>query len=93
MAASRPSDGLPAASEPDCGRKNPMLQIYTRVRALWATRDRGATAVEYALIVAVIAMVVVVAAITLGDKISDLFGAASDCVETPSAADCGTPSG
>ena len=36
-----------------------MLQIYTRVRALWATRDRGATAVEYALIVAVIAMVVV----------------------------------
>jgi len=68
-----------------------MLQIYTRVRALWATRDRGATAVEYALIVAVIAMVVVIAAIAFGNTISGLFGAASECVEAPSGPNCGTP--
>lgn len=57
-----------------------MLELYTRVRALWVTRDRGATAVEYALIVAVIAMVVVVAAVTLGDNIAALFDESADCV-------------
>ena len=56
-----------------------MLQLYTRIQALLAI-DRGATAVEYALIVAVIAMAVVVAAATLGGNISDLFDDASDCV-------------
>jgi pilus assembly protein Flp/PilA len=68
-----------------------MLELYTRVRAFWATRDQGATAVEYALIVAVIAMVVVVAAIALGNEISDLFGKTEDCVNAPSAANCPTP--
>ncbi|HEU5108775.1 MAG TPA: Flp family type IVb pilin [Micromonosporaceae bacterium] len=68
-----------------------MLQLYTRVQALLAARDRGATAVEYALIVAVIAMVVVVAAIALGDSIADLFDDAEDCVSAPSSANCQTP--
>jgi len=68
-----------------------MLQLYTRVRALLATHDRGATAVEYALIVAVIAMVVVVAAIALGDSISALFTDAKTCVDAPSGANCKTP--
>jgi pilus assembly protein Flp/PilA len=65
-----------------------MLQLYTRVQALRATRDRGATAVEYALIVAVIAMVVVVAAFALGGKISTLFTDAGTCVENPTTAVC-----
>jgi hypothetical protein len=36
-------------------------------------------------------MVVVIAAITLGTEISNLFGEAEDCVGAPSAANCGTP--
>jgi pilus assembly protein Flp/PilA len=68
-----------------------MLALHTRLRALLANRDRGATAVEYALIVAVIAMVVVVAAIALGDSIADLFDSAQDCVDAPSGANCQTP--
>jgi pilus assembly protein Flp/PilA len=68
-----------------------MLQLHTRARALLGSRDRGATAVEYALIVAVIAMVVVVAAIALGDSIADLFDSAKDCVDAPDAANCQTP--
>jgi pilus assembly protein Flp/PilA len=65
-----------------------MIDLYTRVRALWATRDKGATAVEYALIVAVIAMVVVVGAALLGTNIDTLFGDAADCVTTPTQASC-----
>jgi pilus assembly protein Flp/PilA len=61
------------------------LLLFPRVRAYLATRDRGATAVEYALIIAVVAMVVVVAAVTLGDQISDLFTDAGNCVEDPTA--------
>jgi pilus assembly protein Flp/PilA len=66
-----------------------LITLYPRVRALraqWGNRDRGATAVEYALIVAVIAMVVVVAAVTLGDNIAQLFEDSADCVA--SADDC-----
>ncbi|MFM1726403.1 Flp family type IVb pilin [Rhodococcus sp. PAM 2766] len=35
--------------------------------------DRGATAVEYGLMVAGIAMVIIVAVFAFGDKITDLF--------------------
>ena len=57
-----------------------MLQIYTRLQALLAQRDRGATAVEYGLIVAVIAMVVVIAAVTLGTNVFNQFNEAANCV-------------
>jgi pilus assembly protein Flp/PilA len=65
-----------------------MLQLYTRVRALWAARDKGATAVEYALIVAVIAMVVVGGALAFGNQIETLFGNAQTCVTTPNETNC-----
>lgn len=48
-----------------------------RLRAAW-TGDRGATAAEYALIAALIAMVVIAAVVFLGVSVFDLFeGAAS----------------
>jgi pilus assembly protein Flp/PilA len=50
-----------------------MLNLYCKLQALWATRDRGATAVEYGLIVAAIAAVIVVTVITLGTKVEDAF--------------------
>jgi Flp pilus assembly pilin Flp len=40
-------------------------------------RDEGQTMAEYGILIAVIALVVVLAAITLGSSISSLFGSTS----------------
>jgi pilus assembly protein Flp/PilA len=48
-------------------------KMIAKVQALWATRERGATAVEYALMVALIAIAVVAAVTFLGNKIGNSF--------------------
>jgi pilus assembly protein Flp/PilA len=48
--------------------KNTLLSIVVRL-----TADRGQTMAEYGILIAVIALVVVVAAVTLGSSISTLF--------------------
>ena len=54
-----------------------MLELFTTLQAFFLTlpdRDEeGATMVEYGLLVALIAVVVAVAATTLGGRISSLF--------------------
>jgi pilus assembly protein Flp/PilA len=56
-----------------------MLELYTGLQAWWAetkgrfTDERGATAVEYALMVALIAVVIIVAVTFLGQSASDKF--------------------
>jgi pilus assembly protein Flp/PilA len=50
-----------------------MLNLYCKFQALWANRDRGATAVEYGLIVAAIAAVIVATVVTLGGRIEHNF--------------------
>ena len=45
-------------------------KMLARMQALWATREQGATAVEYGLLVALIAAVIVAA---LGGKINTAF--------------------
>jgi pilus assembly protein Flp/PilA len=50
-----------------------MKYLASRVQALWATREEGATAVEYGLMVALIAVVIIVAVTALGGKLSGLF--------------------
>ena len=60
-----------------------MLSIYTKVKSKFAAfseEDRGATAVEYALIVAAIALVVAAAAFTLGGDVSQQFTDMSTCL-------------
>jgi pilus assembly protein Flp/PilA len=54
-----------------------MLSLYTFIQS-WVTArtadsERGATMVEYGLLLVFIALVVAVAAATLGDDVSDLF--------------------
>jgi pilus assembly protein Flp/PilA len=49
--------------------------------------ERGATMVEYGLIVAFIALVVGVAAVLLGDAVSDLFGDTESAVDSASVTD------
>ena len=53
-----------------------MFQIYDYVRIRLAAlpkTERGASAVEYGLLVALIAIVIIVAVTTLGTKLSGLF--------------------
>jgi pilus assembly protein Flp/PilA len=48
-------------------------KMIAKLQALWATRERGATAVEYALMVALIAIAVIAAVTFLGNKIGNSF--------------------
>ena len=60
---------------------NTMLNAYVRMTsALAAVREeeRGATAVEYGLIVALIAAIIIGIVTTLGRKVSDNFQKVSD---------------
>lgn len=50
-----------------------MLSLYCKVKALYATRDRGATAAEYALLVFAIIAVVATTIGVFGTRVSDLF--------------------
>lgn len=52
--------------------------LLTRMRS-----DRGATAVEYGLMVALIAVVIIGAVVMLGDNLSGMFGGVADQVESP----------
>ncbi len=53
-----------------------------------AHTERGASMVEYALLVGLIAVVAVVAITALGGGISNLFGTTSNCVGTLSTTSC-----
>jgi len=48
-------------------------KMIAKLQALWATREQGATAVEYGLLVALIAAVIVVVVAALDGKINSAF--------------------
>ena len=50
--------------------------------------ESGATAVEYGLLVAVISIVVVGAAILVGQELSAVFNSVAGCLNSPSASAC-----
>ncbi len=57
-----------------------MNYLVAKAQALWATRDQGATAVEYGLMVALIAVVIIVAVTALGSKLSGLFNSVTGSI-------------
>ena len=61
--------------------------IRTRFADLRARED-GVTAVEYALMVAIIALLMVAGFYALFTQVGDAFNDTADCVETPGAAGC-----
>jgi len=65
-----------------------MIKLVAMLKTRLADRDRGATAVEYGLMVALIAAVIVAVVWALGDNIQQAFQTVNDCVESPSAAGC-----
>jgi pilus assembly protein Flp/PilA len=50
-----------------------MTRLLATFQALRATRDRGATSVEYGLMVALIAVMIIATITVLGTKLSDVF--------------------
>jgi pilus assembly protein Flp/PilA len=63
-----------------------MLKFYVvmqnRLADLLSRDDRGATAVEYGLLVALIALVIIGVVTTLGTKLSSIFGNVSSSLPT-----------
>jgi pilus assembly protein Flp/PilA len=51
-----------------------MLQLITFFQSRLVRDERGATAVEYGLLVALIAAVIIAAVVLLGSKINSAFG-------------------
>jgi Flp pilus assembly pilin Flp len=65
--------------------------MTARIRALareFVRAEEGATLVEYALLVVLIGMVTAIAALTLGQAISNQFTKATGCFNTPSSTNC-----
>jgi Flp pilus assembly pilin Flp len=68
--------GRPARPQPDSGGDE-LQHLFLNARAWWdglAREEDGATAVEYALMLALISMAIVAAVTVLGLSVRDLFG-------------------
>lgn len=57
-----------------------MLSLYTHLSARLRQNEKGATAVEYGIMVALIAVVIIVAVTTLGGNLNDAFQDIADRV-------------
>ena len=64
-----------------------MKKIHATLAAFIRDED-GATMIEYALLVALIAVVVAAGLVTLGTAIKTKYSSVSACVSTPTAALC-----
>jgi pilus assembly protein Flp/PilA len=58
---------------------------YVRARLGLATSEEGATAVEYGIMVALIAIVIIAAVFLLGGNLRDVFSDVADSLENPGA--------
>lgn len=65
-----------------------MTSLYARLRALRATRDRGASAVEYSLLVVAIAAIIVAVVFAIGVTTKGSFTTADTCLNDPTVAAC-----
>ena len=61
-----------------------MLSIYTKVRSFLKSED-GATAIEYGLIAAGIAVAIIAAVFVVGDDLSNLFNTVASNVSSANA--------
>ena len=57
-----------------------MLKALTKLQTRIATRDKGATAVEYGLLVALIAAVIVAVVVILGQQVNNAFNSVSSSI-------------
>ena len=64
-----------------------MKTIMTLAKS-FACDDDGATLIEYALLTVLIAMIVAISALTVGQAMSNQFDKVSTCLGTPSRTTC-----
>ncbi|MEO5983572.1 MAG: Flp family type IVb pilin [Pedococcus sp.] len=57
-----------------------MLKFAAKLQTRFADREEGATAVEYGLMVALIAIVIIAAVVLLGGNLSTLFNKAASSI-------------
>ena len=57
-----------------------MLKFVAKLQTRFANREEGATAVEYGLMVALIAIVIIAAVVLLGGNLSTLFNKAASSI-------------
>jgi Flp pilus assembly pilin Flp len=60
----------------------PWIRVQTTIAAL-RDREEGQTITEYALIIASIAILLIIAMLFLADKVDDLFSKTGTSVDTP----------
>ena len=61
-----------------------MLSLYTNITTRLRS-EKGATAVEYGIMVALIAVVIIVAVSTLGGTLTDMFNGVNEDILNPPA--------
>jgi len=61
--------------------------MTTMLKNLWNDQS-GASAAEYALILAIVGVGIAAAALTLGGSIGNAMNKASNCINSPSQANC-----
>ncbi|MDP9997770.1 Flp family type IVb pilin [Pseudarthrobacter sulfonivorans] len=62
-----------------------MLSLYTNLMIRLRSDEKGATAVEYGIMVALIAVAIIVAVTTLGGTLSDMFDGVEGKIPVPAA--------
>jgi pilus assembly protein Flp/PilA len=62
-----------------------MLSLYTNLMIRLRNEEKGATAVEYGIMVALIAVVIIFAVSALGGTVSDMFSDVSSEIQNPTA--------
>lgn len=68
-----------------------MLSLYTNVVARLQREEKGATAVEYGIMVALIAVVIIVAVTLLGGTLEDLFTGVTNDIKPTTAVTTSAP--
>jgi pilus assembly protein Flp/PilA len=72
--------GLPGLH--DLGRERMISRIRTIGRRTHGAEDSGASAIEYALLVAAIAAVIVAIVFLLGSRVSSVFNNTQSCISS-----------
>ena len=65
-----------------------MRELVSVVKMLAARQEKGQTLIEYALIIALIVIVVIAAMLLLGPQIATLYNTITTCLTTPNATNC-----
>lgn len=67
-----------------------MTNLKQAVKNFW-NDEEGATAIEYGLLVALIALVIIVAVIAVGTNLNIVFQSVANCLKAPNGTTCKLP--